>query len=127
MMQRLQSWFHYLLPSAPALDTTQQRERYRKARLLTIVLLGDIALTLLPMVSYTFTGLFLGELFFVCGRRSGHWRAVAQSAGASGNSSDFLPDADRECGACFPCMRGASNARSCKQTVRKISNNSMCV
>ena len=56
-----QSWIGYWLPHTPAVATTHQRERYRKSRLLVMVMLINLALALLPIISYALTGPVLGE------------------------------------------------------------------
>jgi diguanylate cyclase (GGDEF)-like protein len=57
----------FLLPPTPSLETTSQRERYRKARLLSIVIIVSLLLTYLPVVSYALTGPYLAELFLFPG------------------------------------------------------------
>jgi diguanylate cyclase (GGDEF)-like protein len=56
MRHHLHTWFKKLLPPAPALETTEQRERHRKAELLALVVVAVIALACLPVVSYALFG-----------------------------------------------------------------------
>ena len=49
--------FRYFLPVLSPMETTQQRERYRKSSLLATVLLVTIALAIPLAITYVLTGL----------------------------------------------------------------------
>ncbi|HKD76877.1 MAG TPA: GGDEF domain-containing protein, partial [Ktedonobacterales bacterium] len=56
MRYHLQMWFQKLLPPTSARETTEQRERHRKAELLALIVVAVIALSCLPVVSYALFG-----------------------------------------------------------------------
>ncbi len=73
MRHPFQTWFQKLLPPTPKMETTEQRERHRKAELLALIIVPTIALTGIMVVAYALFGPRTEELLL--------WPGIAMASG----------------------------------------------